>query len=133
MHPLGAGARIHPHEPEAPTSFTPKGAFICSVGWPCWARLPCSRWAAACGDDEESTGSQTASKPDPVAQIDALSGQKTEVVLDPGFVEALGALKLTPAPAGDGIDHQGRRCALPDHRRQRHVLRARHRLAVCAR
>src|SRR5215207_990571 len=31
----------------------------------------------------------------PVAQIDALSGQKTEVKLDAGFVEALGTLKLT--------------------------------------
>jgi hypothetical protein len=57
--------------------------------------------AAACGDDEETTGSQTASKPDPVAQIDALSGQKTELMLDAGFFEALGTLKLTPAPVGD--------------------------------
>ena len=57
--------------------------------------------AAACGDDEGSAAAQTASKPEPVAQIDALSGQKTEVTLDPGFVEALGTLKLTPAPVGD--------------------------------
>lgn len=57
---------------------------------------------AACGGDDEATGSQTASKPEPVAQIDALSGQKTEVMLDAGFVEALGTLKLTPAPVGDG-------------------------------
>jgi len=64
--------------------------------------------AAACGDDEETTGSQTASKPDPVAQIDALSGQKTELMLDAGFFEALGTLKLTPAPVGDGkITKQG--------------------------
>lgn len=58
--------------------------------------------AAACGDDDEGAGSQTASRPDPVAQIDALSGQNTEVMLDAGFVEALGTLKLTPAPVGDG-------------------------------
>jgi hypothetical protein len=32
--------------------------------------------AAACGDDEESSGTQ-ASQPEPVAQIDALSGQNT--------------------------------------------------------
>ena len=56
---------------------------------------------AACGDDEESSGAQ-ASQPEPVAQIDALSGQKTEVALDAGFVDALGTLKLTPAPVGDG-------------------------------
>lgn len=57
---------------------------------------------AACGDDDETTGSQTASQPEPVAQIDALSGQRTDVMLDAGFVEALGTLKLTPAPVGDG-------------------------------
>jgi hypothetical protein len=57
--------------------------------------------AAACGDDEGTAAAQTASKPEPVAQIDALSGQKTEVTLDAGFVEALGTLKLTPAPVGD--------------------------------
>ncbi len=57
--------------------------------------------AAACGDDEGSAAAQTASKPEPVAQIDALSGQKTEVTLDAGFVEALSTLKLTPAPVGD--------------------------------
>jgi hypothetical protein len=58
--------------------------------------------AAACGDDDESTASNAASNPEPVAQIDALSGQKTEVTLDSGFVDALGTLKLTPAPVGDG-------------------------------
>lgn len=63
--------------------------------------------SAACGDDE-ATGSQAPSQPEPVAQIDALSGQKTEVTLDAGFVEALGTLKLTPAPVGDGkISKQG--------------------------
>jgi ABC-type Fe3+-citrate transport system substrate-binding protein len=58
--------------------------------------------AAACGDDDETTGSSANSKPAPVAKIDALSGQKTEVTLDSGFVDALGTLKLTPAPLGDG-------------------------------
>lgn len=63
--------------------------------------------AAACGDDDTTTGSQTsgsqaASKPERVAQINALSGRSTAVALDAGFVEALGTLKLTPAPVGDG-------------------------------
>jgi hypothetical protein len=58
--------------------------------------------AAACGDDDEPAGSGSASRPEPVAQVDALAGQKTEVALDAGFVEALGTLKLTPAPVGDG-------------------------------
>ena len=58
---------------------------------------------AACGDDDASTSSSSASTaPDPVAQIDQLTGQKTEVALDGGFVDALGTLKLTPAPVGDG-------------------------------
>jgi hypothetical protein len=61
---------------------------------------------AACGDDDEPT--TAAALPAPVAQIDALSGQNTEVALDGGFVDALGALKLTPAPVGDGeISKQG--------------------------
>ena len=59
--------------------------------------------AAACGDDEEQPASASAAaQPEPVAQIDALSGQETAVTLDSGFVEALGTLKLTPAPVGDG-------------------------------
>ena len=58
--------------------------------------------AAACGDDNQSAAAQTESKPEPVAQIDALSGQRTDVALDAGFVEALGTLKLTPAPVGAG-------------------------------
>ena len=58
--------------------------------------------ASACGGDDEPATSQAASQPEPVAQIDALSGRNTEVALDAGFVEALGTLKLQPAPVGDG-------------------------------
>ena len=59
---------------------------------------------AACGDDDEQSGSTTTTKaaPEPVAQIDPVSGRDTQVALDQGFVEALGTLKLTPAPVGDG-------------------------------
>jgi hypothetical protein len=57
--------------------------------------------AAACGDDDDSSAT-AASAPKPVAQIDSLSGQATEVRLDTGFVEALGTLELTPAPIGAG-------------------------------
>ena len=69
---------------------------------------------AACGgDDEESSstgasGSQTEqSMPKPVAEIPELSGETTAVKLDAGFVEALGTLKLTPAPVGDGKIENG--------------------------
>ena len=54
---------------------------------------------AACGDDEQSS-SPTTTTPDPVAQVDQLSGRSTAVTLDSGFVEALQSLKLTPGPLG---------------------------------
>ena len=53
---------------------------------------------AACGDDEQSSSPTTT--PDPVAQVDQLSGRSTAVSLDSGFVEALQSLKLTPGPLG---------------------------------
>ena len=58
--------------------------------------------AAACGDDDEQGATTSAAAPEPVAQIDPVSGRDTQVALDQGFVEALGTLKLTPAPVGDG-------------------------------
>jgi hypothetical protein len=62
--------------------------------------------AAACGGDDESSttsgsSSSSQSQPEPVAQIDQLTGRQTAVALDPGFVEALTTLKLTPSPVGD--------------------------------
>ena len=62
--------------------------------------------ATACGgNDETSTASTTSGSSQseavkPVAQIPALTGKDTAVALDSGFVEALGSLKLTPAPVG---------------------------------
>ena len=53
---------------------------------------------SACGSDDEE---QAPARPDPVAQVDQLSGRATAVTLDAGFVEALTTLKLTPAPLGD--------------------------------
>jgi hypothetical protein len=54
---------------------------------------------AACGSDDKP-----AAKPalTPAAKIDPLSGRSTAVALDASFVEALGTLKLTPAPLGEG-------------------------------
>ena len=65
--------------------------------------------AAACGDDDESANSGSAnaaesssgSKPEPVAKVDTLSGRRTTVALDSGFLEALTSLKVTPGPVGD--------------------------------
>jgi len=66
---------------------------------------------AACGgdDDDEENGAAAppppaeteAAPPEPVAQIDTLTGRNTRVTLDAGFAEALGDLELTPAPVGD--------------------------------
>jgi hypothetical protein len=55
---------------------------------------------AACGDDEDAA-SPAASAPEPVAQIDSLTGKSTALTLDAGFVDALTQLKLTPSPLGD--------------------------------
>lgn len=63
---------------------------------------------AACGDDENDTSSSSsgssaaqAETVQPAAEVADLSkGVDTQVTLDAGFVEALGTLKLTPAPIG---------------------------------
>jgi hypothetical protein len=64
--------------------------------------------AGACGGDDDDAAGESAAAPEPVAQIDALSGRTTAVTLDAGFVGALQALKVTPAPVGDAtISKQG--------------------------
>ena len=66
--------------------------------------------ASACGgNDEPTTGSaggqgsnQTQQqRPEPVAAIDQLNGQSTNVALDAGFVKALESLKVAPGVVGD--------------------------------
>ncbi len=54
---------------------------------------------ASCSSDDTSANAK--SKPAPVAKIDALSGDNTQVTLDQGFVDALTSLKLTPGVVGD--------------------------------
>ena len=67
---------------------------------------------AACGDDSADEATAPA-PPDPVAQVDQLSGKSTAVTLDAGFVEALQTLKVTPAPVGDASITQGGVAAFP--------------------
>ena len=65
----------------------------------------------ACGGDEEATtpastpaaeSAQSAeATPEPVAQIDELTGRTTAVALEPSFLEALESLKVTPGAVGD--------------------------------
>ncbi len=75
---------------------------------------------AACGgDDNESSGSSGAASsqeqntPEPVAQIDTLTGRNTQVKLDQGFVQALTDLKVTPGPIGSAKITNGGAAVFP--------------------
>jgi hypothetical protein len=64
--------------------------------------------AGACGGDDDGAAGESAAAPEPVAQVDALSGRTTAVTFDAGFVGALQALKVKPGPVGDAtISKQG--------------------------
>jgi hypothetical protein len=64
--------------------------------------------ASACGGDDETTAGESAAAPEPVAQVDQLSGRSTSVTLDAGFVSALESLKVAPGPVGEAtISKQG--------------------------
>ncbi len=66
--------------------------------------------AAACGSDDNSnsdsaaapaTSSEAAAPAvEPALKVDNLTGFSTKVTLDPGFVQALTDLKVTPGPVG---------------------------------
>lgn len=64
---------------------------------------------AACSSENDSSGSSesSASAPQPVAAIDALSGESTAIALDAGFTDALASLKLTPGVVGDAALEDG--------------------------
>src|SRR5215213_8879668 len=97
MHPRGALVRIHPqgagngavHASRGVSMFRPV-AILASLA-------VLAGGAAACGDDEQPDATAAKATPDPVAQIDTLTGRSTDVQLDQGFVKALGTLELTPA------------------------------------
>ncbi len=59
---------------------------------------------AACGSDDGTSTSSAASEPQPapkpVASIDSLTGNTTQLTLDQGFLDALDQLKLTPGTVG---------------------------------
>jgi hypothetical protein len=58
----------------------------------------------ACGSEDDTTSggsSSSSSAPEPVATIDALTGESTAIALDKGFTDALTSLKLTPGVTGD--------------------------------
>jgi hypothetical protein len=64
--------------------------------------------AGACGSDDDGDTGQSAAGPEPVAQVDQLTGRSTAVTLDTGFVSALESLKVTPGPVGEAtISKQG--------------------------
>lgn len=55
----------------------------------------------ACGSDDSDSSSSSSSPPEPVAQIDPVTGIDTQVALDAGFVDALTSLEVAPGPVGD--------------------------------
>lgn len=59
---------------------------------------------AACGSSssEDSASDSSVSAPEKVAEITALTGQDTAVLLDAGFADALTSLGLTPGVVGTG-------------------------------
>jgi hypothetical protein len=52
---------------------------------------------AACSSNDD----KAATKPEPVAQVDKLTGESTSVLLDAGFASALESLKVVPGVVGD--------------------------------
>jgi hypothetical protein len=77
----------------------------------------------ACGaEEEEATSAATPAAeqtqaaeatPAPVAQIDQLTGRTTAVKLDPGFLEALETLNVTPGAVGDAEITKGGSAVFP--------------------
>lgn len=59
---------------------------------------------AACSSEDEGSGSgsSSSSAPEPVAVVEDVKGQTTQVTLDQGFVDAITGLGLTPAAVGGG-------------------------------
>lgn len=62
---------------------------------------------AACGVEDEGSPTSSSSSPsaeqpapEPVASIEALTGETTAIALDKGFTDALASLKLTPGVVG---------------------------------
>jgi hypothetical protein len=73
---------------------------------------------AACGDDDTSGSDAQArpaamSDPQPVAQVDALTGRSTSVALDAGFLAALESLEVAPGPVGDARITKAGRAVFP--------------------
>jgi hypothetical protein len=64
---------------------------------------------AACGSDDSGSATaassseqqQATATPEPVAQVDDVTGRTTQVTLDAGFVDALTSLEVAPAPVGE--------------------------------
>ena len=66
---------------------------------------------SACGTDDPAAANEDT--PEPVAQVDDLSGESTAVLLDSGFVDALTSLKLTPGVVGDATLTEGGSLVFP--------------------
>lgn len=69
---------------------------------------PLTACAQQDSEPSESSQSQQQGPPQPVAEIEALTGNSTAIVLDQGFLDALQQLKLTPGTIGDASLQDGR-------------------------
>lgn len=70
---------------------------------------------AACAqesDPAEQSASSEAAAPEPVASIEALTGNSTAILLDQGFLDALTQLKLQPGTVGEAT-LEGNRLEFP--------------------
>lgn len=75
--------------------------FITGLAFAAVATFP----LAACTSGSDSGSAETAetsqAAPEPVAAIDSLTGDETQITLDTGFTDALESLELTPGVVGD--------------------------------
>lgn len=79
--------------------FTPKRT-LAAVATAVLLAAPLAACSSSSDASEASSSSSSSSAPEPVASIEALSGQTTAIALDKGFTDALTQLKLTPGVVG---------------------------------
>jgi hypothetical protein len=83
----------------------PRKSLITRIGAAVLTMFALTFAVTACGSDDNDSNQVST---EPVAMIDPVTGVDTQVALDAGFVDALTALKVTPAPVGKAtISPQG--------------------------
>lgn len=88
----------------------PRKSLITRIGAAVLTMFTLSFAVAACSSDDSDSNPVST---EPVAMIDPVTGVDTQVALDAGFVDALTALKVTPAPVGKATVSQAGVAAFP--------------------